>query len=238
MEDKESKSEPSALIELIKVTPSLLWITLAIGALVVFYSPLTKIIEQGQVKEFQFGALQIKMVERVSQAVVGVSRKEIGELADSRALLPLINRFQLISTKIIGANVLWVDDHHPTQNFPLRRVVSAFGMRVDMARSTKEALDLIDSAKRNGLAKYDVIISDMGRDNDEKAPCFGTPEPSEAGCHLAKKIAELKDGTPLIIYSAYFSSDIGTPAFAFALTKRSDHVIHYVFDALERRVIP
>lgn len=53
-------------------------------------------------------------------------------------------------------HILWVDDH-PENNEYEAQAMSALGFRVDIARSTKEAMGRIRDDS------YDLVISDLGR---------------------------------------------------------------------------
>lgn len=82
-----------------------------------------------------------------------------------------------------AARLLWVDDH-PANNLSLRTLFSNYGINVDLALSTDEALAMA------GRTSYAVIISDMGRGEDR-----------EAGHTLLKLLREKGDKTPFIIHS-------------------------------------
>ncbi len=80
-------------------------------------------------------------------------------------------------------NILWVDDH-PDNNIYERRAFEAIGLRITLALTTDEALDLI---KRH---RYAAIISDMGR-----------REGSREGYALLDALRHQGDQTAFFIYS-------------------------------------
>jgi CheY-like chemotaxis protein len=80
-------------------------------------------------------------------------------------------------------HVLWVDDR-PDNNVYERRAFESVGLRLTLARSTNEALDLL---KGN---KYAAIISDMGR-----------REGNREGYVLLDAIRRQGNLTPFIIYA-------------------------------------
>lgn len=82
-----------------------------------------------------------------------------------------------------AARLLWVDDH-PANNLSLRTLFSNYGINVDLALSTDEALAMA------GRTDYAVIISDMGRGDDR-----------EAGHTLLKQLREKGNKTPFVIHS-------------------------------------
>jgi hypothetical protein len=216
-------------VEFVKILPALLWVGLAFLALYLFYGPAAKLIESHEVAEVGVGIVNIKLVEH---DIAKLDPRLVGGLPPGEAFRPVNDRFMRIAKKIVGATILWVDDKHPTQNLVERRTMSAYGLRIDMARSTNEALQLLD------LAKYDVIISNMRRDNDEQGKCYEDGSNTSAGCDLLKKIALRPDHPPGIIYAGSYNPERGTPAYALGMTNRTDYLVQFVFDALERRTEP
>lgn len=79
--------------------------------------------------------------------------------------------------------LLWVDDH-PENNIFERRAFAAQGIEVVLARSTDEALRLLESRR------YAVIISDMGR-----------REGPREGYALLERLRARGDTTPFLIYA-------------------------------------
>jgi len=86
--------------------------------------------------------------------------------------------------RIAGRSILWVDDNPPNNEYE-RRALTALGITVTNALDTEPAL------KQLGAAKYDLIISDMGR-----------PSGKRAGYALLQALREREDKTPFLIYSS------------------------------------
>jgi len=119
-----------------------------------------------------------EQVSALKAQVAGIAG--VGEAGDSpMAGLPSLNR------------VLWVDDY-PENNAYEIAALERKDVKVDGAKSTAEALALINSAKR--AKPYDAIVTDMGRAEDEGGP--------EAGMVLVDKLAELKVDAPIFIYAS------------------------------------
>jgi CheY-like chemotaxis protein len=78
--------------------------------------------------------------------------------------------------------VLWVDDN-PRNNSLLAASIEERGARVDIALSTEEAMD------RFRRQPYDIVLSDMGR-----------PEGEKAGIDLTQRVKALNPATPVFIY--------------------------------------
>jgi CheY-like chemotaxis protein len=115
--------------------------------------------------------------------------------------------------------LLWVDDQ-PTNNVLEMKALEGLGFRIDMVVSTDEAIHDIAKA-----GKYDVIISDMSR-----------PDDNEGGKTLIRKLREIGDETPVIVYSSNespkFESDMKEVG-AFAVTHLASELIIRVAEAVE-----
>lgn len=118
------------------------------------------------------------------------------------------------------ARALWVDDN-PTNNFYEREALRALGIDVDLALTTHEALDLV---KR---APYDVIISDMKRDNEEDGGL--------AGYKLLDALRQKRVKTPFILYVASTTPEHQADAVkrgALGQTNRPEELIETVLAAI------
>ena len=83
-------------------------------------------------------------------------------------------------------SVLWVDDH-PENNVMLAESWRRDGAHVEIARSTSEALRLLEGGA------YGLIISDMGRrESDVDVP--------DAGLRLLAKVRVTSPGVPFVLY--------------------------------------
>ena len=80
--------------------------------------------------------------------------------------------------------VLWVDNN-PDNNILERHAMETYNIRFELARSTDEALAKLDNAR------FDAVISDMGR-----------PWDHQAGYTLLDNLRGKGDTTPYFIYSA------------------------------------
>jgi CheY-like chemotaxis protein len=115
--------------------------------------------------------------------------------------------------------LLWVDDQ-PTNNVLEMKALEGFGFRIKMVVSTDEAMHNIAKA-----GKYDVIITDMSR-----------PDDNEGGKTLIRKLRAIGDETPVIVYSSNkppkFESDMKEVG-AFAATYLAAELIIRVAEAVE-----
>ena len=104
--------------------------------------------------------------------------------------------------------VLWVDDH-PENNALLVEQLQRNGVRVDLARSTREATALF------GHRRYGMIVSDMGRFED------GAEVP-DAGLRLLEHVRRTDQSVPFVIYcssrAAAFHRDRALAEGATAIT--------------------
>jgi CheY-like chemotaxis protein len=257
-EKSDNEQRSPAWIDLLKLIPSLLWVLLAIIGFLLLSRTILDAIEQREISEIKIGVLQLKLSDQEADIARLDIKKDDGGLLGTEDFAPVNERFKRIAKQVMGANVLWVDDT-PLNNLYERRAMSAYGLRIDTARSTKEALEALRAAN------YDVVITNMGRKHDyPKAPCFVTSPGDEitnpplhdagalssnqeqeidiftptAACYLARQIHESGKDIPVIVYLTRIHPDWGTPAFTVGITRRPDHLAQFVFDALERRKRP
>ena len=131
----------------------------------------------------------------------------------------LLRRADFAAELLRGAQVLWVDDH-PINNLNERQILRSYGVFIDLARSTEEALDMLQEIR------YDLIISDMGRQ-----------EIKDEGLRLLEEIQRRTQPRPLIFYTIYSPEMRQRTGTAFAITNRPDQLLHYIIDVLERERI-
>lgn len=91
--------------------------------------------------------------------------------------------------RLQGKEVLWVDDN-PGNNIYVRQAFKSAGLRIRLALSTDEALEIIASHK------HAVIISDMGR-----------REGPREGYALLDRLRETGNQTPFFIYAGSSSPE-------------------------------
>ncbi|MER6783691.1 response regulator [Streptomyces sp. NPDC000658] len=128
----------------------------------------------------------------------------------------VLRRLEHATEILKGGRLLWVDDH-PEGNASLIQLFRAAGMEVDTAISTDEALS------RLRMRSYDVILSDIGRQEDPGA-----------GISMLRDLDEIGIDTPVVLYTLGFDYQRGFPRRAFAVTEAPDEVVHYVIDLIER----
>ena len=106
-------------------------------------------------------------------------------------------------------------DDHPEFNNWEKRALRSLGARVTTALSNAEAVDLL---RRDD---YDLIISDIGRDNGEEVR------------QLWQSVSARPGAAPIIYYVADLKP--GHPEEAVGITNRPDALLDLITDALQRR---
>lgn len=137
------------------------------------------------------GKFSIKLRQlEVAAALGAADAQKATSTVDPRSRFGLVARTVLRSTQGLRvrrsprqAALLWVDDH-PENNLYERQALEAMGLRVELARSTDEALNLMQRKA------FTLIISDMGRGTDKTA-----------GYTLLARVRELGNKVPFIIYA-------------------------------------
>lgn len=195
--------------EAVRIIPSLLWIAFAGAALALFYKTIRdQVIPRLSTVKLP-GGIELALLERVADAAekqnVSVSNEDKSRI---------VRRLERSSELLRGARILWVDDH-PENNTDEAAILTAFGVGLQFATATEEALDLL----RGG--RFDVVISDMERQGEPKEGI---------------RFVDQTRGIPwTILYVGDYKPELGTPPYAFAITNRPHQLLHYVLDALERQ---
>jgi hypothetical protein len=223
--DAEDRSE--VWVEVIKIVPQLLWVAVALGALLLLYQPLVDLIARDRVSNIQVWHFKIEFAQKQLAEI----KDRAGALKTTDEFRPFKERIERLAQMIDGATLLWVDSNHPIWNIHERRALSALGIRT--ATNTEDAMKLL------AILPYDVVISDMDRPGqvDNETSCGNGPQAKGAGCGLIKTMRrQFGDGMPpTVIYALRYEPEWGTPAYAAGITNRVDHLLNFVLDALDRR---
>jgi CheY-like chemotaxis protein len=143
---------------------------------------------------------------------------------DRRATTPsqrraTISRLQHAAEFLQGGRILWVNDH-PEWNSALISLFRQSGMTVTTARSTDEAMSLVNRES------FDLVITDMHRETEQPA--------ATAGRTLIAALAQGRRQIPVILFSERFDPHSGLPRGVFAYATITDSVVQYVIDVMER----
>jgi len=170
------------------------------------------------VEAFSFGGFEAKMRgarAALDDASLRVEKQgRVFVSADDR--MGALARAEVHADLLAAARVLWVDDE-PGGNDAERNVLQAFGVTVDVAMDTEEAIHKLETKD------YVCIISDMRR-----------PESERAGEILLERARERGVQRWTIFYIMDLDTRRGAPAGALGITNRPDHLLHLVLDAVER----
>ncbi len=123
--------------------------------------------------------------------------------------------------RLRGSRVLWVDDR-PEGNVLEREALGLLDIEIGLSRSTEEALAAV--RRRD----YDLIISDMGRPQDQRA-----------GYTLLDALRREGNRTPYVIYSSVRGPEATRQARehgALGCTNSPQELFSMVTDALATRV--
>jgi len=203
--------------EFIKVIPSILWFILVASIVIYMFKPIRyellprlRGIETAGVK-FSFIRKSIDsaitLAKKSSQWEIDVSNQE-KIIAEHRAQANII--------VFSSAFVLWLDDH-PENNVNERKMFKHLGVEIDIARDTDEALRMVENGS------YDIVFSDMMRENDP-----------ESGIKFANNLVKAASSPPLIFYVGVLDDEKPVPKNAFAITNKPNELLHCALDVLER----
>jgi CheY-like chemotaxis protein len=130
-----------------------------------------------------------------------------------------LRRARVVGDFLVGAKILWVDDH-PKNNVNEMKVLEQFGVEIDQARNSTEAMSRLLGRS------FDLIVSDMERDGNH-----------EAGFDLLRNLRAANCTIPLVFYVGKLDPKRSAPIGAFGIADQPEPLIHLVLDALERQRI-
>lgn len=116
---------------------------------------------------------------------------------------------------ISGGRVLWVDDA-PRNNLREVQALRALGVAVDMVTSNQEARHLAEAFE------YDLVLSDIGREN----------RPKESGLQVPELLRDVGQDAPLAFYVGRAEgegTDDGVPVFS-----KPSELLTFVAKTLEK----
>jgi CheY-like chemotaxis protein len=119
------------------------------------------------------------------------------------------------SAKIVGKNILWIDDH-PRNNRHLVRALQLAGMVVTQVTNDSEAKQELSS-----FYPYDLIISDISRGHNEKA-----------GIQFLQFIKDTRPSLPVIFFITRIDRRLGIPDGVVDVINRSDTLLNTVVRVL------
>ena len=188
------------------VLANLLWVVFLI-VLLVFLGRKTLVDLLSRARKIQVGGFSVELAAQVEKEL---AKKHVRVTAGVKA--GIADSLERLSASATGTRILWIDPH-PTNNTVEIRTLTRLGAAVDLARSDDDARTCLRGAV------YDIVLSNMTRDDDERAGAVFLPE-----IHAAM-------GPPSVIY--YVGRHRQTPEGAFGLTTRPDELFRLVLQALE-----
>ncbi len=203
--------------ELLKLIPSILWFLLVVVLIILFYRPIRDEMLP-RLCAFKAIGVELSFVKDSIDAALELAEKspqwkvEIPPKDKEKALKRARKHLHVFR----DAQFLWVDDH-PENNFNEVVMFRQLKVRMQTAKSTTEALDVL----KNG--RFDLVISDMARGSE-----------ATDGLKFLKQFRQTNETTPVIFYVGVFEPQKGVPAQAFGITNRPDELLHLSLDALER----
>jgi CheY-like chemotaxis protein len=174
------------LAKLLSALASLAWPAIFAVLMFVFFEPLKKLIESARGRKFTIkvagNELTMEEASEIQRQIVSDIQSKLAEL-EKRLATSTPEALVLESTPSRSSKrILWVDDR-PKNNSFLVASLEERGAKVDVALSTKEGIEKFKALP------YDIVLSDMGR-----------PEGEKAGIDLAKRIRELNPRVPVFIF--------------------------------------
>lgn len=220
------------LADVISALTSLGWLALAAFIAIAFRSIMNT--RRGDLTKLSVGPTGFT-AEFVSNKLDEASKDGAGPTPGPRDKGVLAERLHSHRDLVQGAHLLWVDDH-PENNEAMVELLSRFGVKIEIALNNAEAYSTLTRHPQ----RFQVLISDMGRDDEPAAGDF-------PGAAFATRALELT-GIRTILFTGRFrpTSVPGLNAdeavlladsidrATFGNTNRPDELVHLIIDLLER----
>lgn len=172
--------------KLISSLASLAWPLVFAVLLYKLFGPIKMLVESARARKFtiKVAGNELTMEEASEQQRVMVSdlQAKVAEI-EKRATVGLLENSPALQEPLRShKRILWVDDRPKNNSFVIAALEDR-GATVVTELSTDAALSKIEKEK------FDIVISDMGR-----------PEDDHAGLDLTKKLKDMGVATPVYIY--------------------------------------
>ncbi len=215
--------------ELIKILPNCSLIFLIAVIAYIFRKPLRDLFAHLT----HIGAFGVEMnfgeaKEELRSAILTYRKDLFGNLpkdeaVDEAKLEWLLNRAEKIKDLLRGARIMWVDDQ-PLANAAIFRFLNDYGVFIDYARDTDEALSAIKWSSN----AYEVVITDMVRGGDEDAGLDLL-----AGIKVLEKDKKPEERVKVLLFVYVPDPSKGTPAGAEIITNKVDKLLEEIFEIIE-----
>jgi CheY-like chemotaxis protein len=174
------------LAKLVSALASLAWPVVLAALLFKLHVPIRTLLESALKRKFTIkvagNELTMEEASEQQRAIVSDLQNKLAELEKRLNLGPAPVEAQMATPPASGKRILWVDDK-PRNNSYLVATLEERGVRVDTALSTLEGVAQFKKMT------YDIVVSDMGR-----------PESEKAGIDLTRKIKLVSPQTPVYIF--------------------------------------
>ncbi|QLQ33402.1 MAG: response regulator [Candidatus Thiothrix singaporensis] len=207
-------------IEIIRITPSLLWLLLACVALALVYEPVHAVFPPygSAVRSANIDAALERFGRLLEQAVELARRNPQWQVemaaSDKESVMHRIRRNWDV---LQGCRALVFDDKPETLLNEIC-MLQQLGIEVEAVSLSSEALARLKEAH------FDLLISDIAR-----------PEGQSNGVVTLQTLHEHYPDLPAIFYIGNFNAEDGVPVGAFGITNRPDELMHLLLDVLERK---
>jgi len=206
------------LLDVFKLLLSFLWFGIVLFFLIKFYKPVRYDLLP-KLTGFKALGIEFSFIKNSIDAALELADKNPKWKVDvpEPARNNVLNRAKEHLDVFQNSALLWIDDN-PENNLNEWRMFLQLNVKVELAKSTGQALEMLHQKK------FDVVISDMVRNNED-----------DAGLEFLNKFRKVDATTPVIFYIGTYDPKIGMPFGAFGITNRPDELLHLTLDALERK---
>jgi CheY-like chemotaxis protein len=198
-------------IELIKVSPGLITVLLAIFVVCAYHGELKTLLSR--VTRFKGVGIEAEFSVKTLTSAISAHNVVVGEYDKYGA----IKRLQAVAPLLRDAQILWVDDN-PESTRNERALVEYYGARNTTVISSRDA----ERELHNNV--FVMMITDIEREGNATEGLEFVDRMVQKGIMYPRSIA----------YVATDQKAKPRPANLFAITNRPDELMQYVCDVIER----
>jgi CheY-like chemotaxis protein len=174
------------LAKLITAVASLAWPMVFAVVLYKLFEPIRSIVASALGRKFTIkiagNELTMEEVSEQQRSIVNDLQRKVAELENRVGSMPNASSTKNLVVGQSAKRILWVDDS-PRNNSLFAAALEERGARVDIALSTEDGL------MKFKKQPYDIVLSDMGR-----------PEGEKAGIDLTTRLKAINPAIPIFIF--------------------------------------
>ncbi|MBL7806106.1 MAG: response regulator [Saprospiraceae bacterium] len=200
--------DKALLIELIKITPTLVFYLVILIVFLLYRKPFVEGVLP-KISGFKAFGIEASFVREGLEGAMKAGRSTNVQVSSS--LMQRISHYPRRPLR-----VLWIDDNPDTVMYE-SGVIQNLGMLVEFAKTSANAMERLEREK------FQLLVSDIRRG-----------EKNTEGLDFMARMRAVQMNQPVVFYVSELDRTKGVPPGAFGITDDPNELIHLVLDVAER----